>query len=146
MRVLDELVLCCLDLVMLRVLVRVIFDSFGLLGITREFYLFHQVADLLDLFLELSCFLLGLLLQGIDLVVGLITILIGIVCLFDDIGHFLAFLMKLTLQLLVKIIEDDSFFPQAIDDQLELLVNSDCLIELLVSFIKPILQNLDLLL
>jgi hypothetical protein len=146
MSLLDELVLCCLDLIMLRVLVRVIFDSFGLLGIAREFYLFHQMTDLLDLFLELSCFLLGLLLQGIDLVVGLITILISIVCFLDDISHFLAFLMKLALQFLVKIIEDDSFFPQAINDQLELLVNSDRLIELLISFIKPILQNLDLLL
>ena len=104
------------------------------------------MTDLLDLFLELSCLFLGLLLQGVDLVVGLITILISIVCLFDDICHFLALFMKLALQLLVKIIEDDPFLPQTINDQLELLVNSNSLIELLVSLIKPILQNLDLFL
>ena len=86
---------------------RMILDSFGLLGITRELDLFHEVADLLDFFLELSCFLLGLLLQGVDLIVGLIAILISIVGLFDDIRHLLALLMQLALQLLVEIIEDD---------------------------------------
>lgn len=104
------------------------------------------MADFLDFLFELACFLLGLLLEGVDLVVCLVSVFVGIVCLLDDISHFLSLLVQLVLQFFVQIIEDNSLLPQAVDHQFEFLVDRDGLIELLVGLVQSILQDLYLLL
>lgn len=54
--------------------------------------------------------------------------------------------MQLTLQLLIKIVKDNSFFSQTVNDQFEFLVDCDGLVELLVCFVESVLQDLHLLL
>jgi len=54
--------------------------------------------------------------------------------------------MQLIFQLLIEIVKDYSLFPQAIDHELEILVDSNCFIELLVGLIESVLKDLDLLL
>ena len=118
---------------------RVVLQRFGLLGIGRKLDLFHEVAYLLDFLVEFRGLLLGLLLERSDLVIGLVSVLIGVISLLDDIRHFLALLMQLGLQLLVKVVKNDPLLSQRIDQQLQLLVDSDSLIELLVRFVESIL-------
>lgn len=54
--------------------------------------------------------------------------------------------MKLVFEFFVKIIEDNSLFPQTVNNKFKLLINSNSLIEFLVSFIKSVLEYFDLLL
>lgn len=111
-----------------------------------ELYLLHEVTDLLDLFLELRGLLFCLLFERCDLVVGLVPVLVCIVGLLNYIRHLLALFMQLTLQLLVEIIEDNSFFPETVNDQFQFLIDSDGLIEFLIGLIQSILQDFDLFL
>ena len=104
------------------------------------------MTDLFDLLFKISGLLFGLLLQRVDLSVGLVPVFIGIVGLLNDICHLLSFLMQLTLQLFVEIVKDDSFLSQTIDHKFKLLVDCDGLVELLVGLVESILQNFDLFL
>lgn len=130
----------------MRVRMRVVLQRFSLLGIGRKLDLFHEVAYLLDFLIKLRGLLLGLLLKRSDLVIGLVSVLIGVIGLLDDIRHLLALLVQLRFQLLVQIVKDNPLLSQRIDQQLQLLIDSDSLIEFLVRFVEPILQYLDLLL
>jgi hypothetical protein len=143
--VLEELALGG-EVVVVRVRVGVVGVGVGLLGEGGELDLLHEVADLLDLLVELGRLLLRLLLQRGDLVVGLVAVLVGVVGLLDDVRHLLALLVQLGLQLLVEVVEDDALLPQGVDEQLEVLVDRDGLVELLVGLVEPVLQDLDLLL
>ena len=104
------------------------------------------MAHLFDFSLELPGLFLGLTFQNLDLVVGLVSFLVGAVRSFDDIGHLLALLVELFLQLLVKIIEDHSLSPKTVDDAFELSVDGDRFIKLLVGFVQPVFQYFDLFL
>lgn len=77
---------------------------------------------------------------------GLIPLFVGIVGFFDDIRHLLALLVQFLLQFFIKVIENEPLSSKTIDQAFQILVVGRCLIELLISLIQPILQNLDLLL
>lgn len=124
---------------MVRMRMRVVLQRFSLLGIGRKLDLFHEVTYLLDFLIKLRGLLLGLLLERSDLVVGLVPVLIGVIGLLDDIRHLLALLVQLGFQLLVQIVKDNPLLSQRIDQQLQLLIDSDSLIEFLVRFVEPIL-------
>jgi hypothetical protein len=134
------------EVVVLRVVAGVVVDALGLLGEGGELDLLHEVADLLDFLFELGGLLLGLLLEGSDLVVGLVPVLVGVVGLLDDVRHLLPLLVQLALQLLVEVVEDHPLLPQTVDHQLQVLVHRDGLVELLVGLVQPVLQDLYLLL
>ena len=80
------------------------------------------------------------------MVVGLIPILIGVIGFLNDICHLLSLLVQFVLQLLIQVIENHSLFPQTVDNELELLVDSDSLIELLVGLVQSVLEDLYLFL
>lgn len=117
----------------------VIFLGLGLFGKGGQFDLFHEVANLLYLLIKLPCLLLCLLLERSDLVISLVPILIGIIGLLYYIRHLLSLLVQLRLEFLVEVIENDPLLPQGVDQQLRVLVDSYCLIELLISLVQSIL-------
>jgi hypothetical protein len=82
----------------------------------------------------------------LNLAIGLIAILVSRISLLNDVGHFLSLFMQFFLELLVQIIKDNSFTSKTIDDLSQFPVHSDGLIELLISLIESVFENLDLLL
>jgi len=104
------------------------------------------MTDLLDIFFKLWCLFLCHLLQRSNLIVCFISILISIVSFFNNICHFFTLFMKLVFQFFVKIIKDNSLFTKTINHQFKIFINSDCLVKLLICFIKPIFKNFYLFL
>lgn len=115
------------------------------LTVRRQLDLLQKIAHLLNLPLEVSCLFLCLDLQSLNLVVGFIPLLVGIVGFLDDVGHLLPLLVEFFLELLVEVIKDDPFAAEAVDDALEVLVVGGGLVELLVGLVEPVLEYLDLL-
>ena len=84
----------------MRVILGLLFASWSpltTLGIRRKLYLLKQVTDFANLLLELARLLFGLLFKSVDLVVGLVPVLVGVVGLLDDVSHLLALFLQLAL-------------------------------------------------
>jgi hypothetical protein len=77
--------------------------------------------------------------QRIHLIVGLVSVLIGVIGFFNYVCHFFAFLVQLILKFFVEIVEDDSFFSETINHKFKLFVGCDSLVKLLVGFVEPVL-------
>lgn len=104
------------------------------------------MGDFFQLLLEVNCFLLGVLTQDIDIVIGSVPLFVGIVGLLDDIGHGFPLVLQFLLQLIIESIEDLPLLPKPLDITLQLLVEGYSLIELLIRLVQPVLQDPDLFL
>ena len=93
----------------------ILISSTNLLGIRRKFHFFHQMTNFFDLFLELCGFFFCLLLQRVDLIICLISILIGIISFFNNISHLFSLFMKFIFKLFVQVIKYNSLFSETIN-------------------------------
>ena len=104
------------------------------------------MAHLLYLFFKLNGLFFSLLFKRLNLIIGFISVLIGIIGPFNNISHFFSFLVQLTFKLLIKIVENDSFLSQRVNDMFKIPVDRNSFVILLISFIEPIFKNFDLFL
>ena len=80
------------------------------------------------------------------MIARLVSVFVCIIRFFNDVGHFLSLFMQLAFELFVKIVKDDSFLSQGVDDIFEIPVNGDSFIVLLIGLVKSIFEDFDLLL
>ena len=80
------------------------------------------------------------------MVAGLVSVFVGVVRLFDNVGHFFSFLVQLAFELFVEVVKDDSFFSERVNDVFEIFVDGDGLIVLLIGLIESIFEDFDLFL
>jgi hypothetical protein len=104
------------------------------------------VTHFFDFLLEINALLFGLLLHRLNLIAGLVPIFISVVRLLNNVGHFFSFLMQFTFEFFVKVVKDDPFFSERVDDVFEVFVDGDGLIVLLIGLVESIFEDFDLFL